>query len=273
MRVVGVVAPVLAVLVTVVTSAAAAHEYWIAPLDYRIGPGAPIEAEIRVGERFAGLAYPFVPEAYPLARLRRGGDSAPLRTTWGRTPAIAQPALGEGVNRLVVGSEESSLSYDDLSEFEAFLAFAGQPGLADRHRERGLPDAVTEVYQRHAKALVFVQGRGAGRGGPVDAPEGLRHEWVALDDPYSAEPGRPLRFRLLFEGAPAARFPVQILSRRAGEVRQTAAETDAQGILVLPESSRGEILLNAVRILPESDAPEGPHWRSLWTSMTFEHLG
>ena len=260
-----------AVLALVAAAPGAAHEYWIAPLDYRVGFGAAIEAEVRVGERFGGVTYPFVPDAYPVARLRRGEESVPIRTTWGRTPAIAQPPLGAGVNRIVVGSEASSLIYDDFAEFETFLAFAGQPELADLHRARGLPDEVTEIYHRYAKALILVEGEGRAGPGVVDAPEGLRHEWVALDDPYSGATDRPLRFRLLFEGAPAPDFPVQVLSRRGDVAQARTARTDPSGIYALPGHVRGEIMINAVRILPELDIPAGPHWRSLWTSMTFEY--
>lgn len=264
----------LAITLALTTRPVAAHEYWLEPLDYRLAPGAPIEVEVRVGEHFGGVAYPFVPDAYPVAMLRHDGASAPIRTTWERTPSIAQSPLGPGVNRLVVGSEASSLTYDDFAAFETFLAFAGQPELALRHRERNLPDAVSELYLRYAKALVLVEGvEEMAPDEAVDQPEGLRHEWVALDNPYSRAPGRPLRFRLLFEGAPAADFPVQIFEKADGEARQIDARTDAEGIYRLPENVSGEIMLNAVRILPESDAPEGPHWRSLWSSMTFEHQG
>ena len=44
--------------------AAVAHEFWIAPEDYTVDPGAPIVADLRVGQDFEGSPQTYFPNRF-----------------------------------------------------------------------------------------------------------------------------------------------------------------------------------------------------------------
>ncbi len=241
---------------------ALAHEFWIEPLVYELVADAPVEAELRVGTHFVGPNYMFIPQGYVSAKFVGPQGSRDLEFTGEDSPALTLSPLGRGLHAIVLDSAAQSLIHDD---FAAFAKFAKEVGRSDEAAAAERTGAIRESYFRHAKSLIRV-GAGSGQ----DEAHGLTYEWIGLDNPYDA-PAGPIRFQLRFNGAPAADQPVQVFARDQGSdsaAEPVALRTDIDGVLTLPETTRGEIMLNSVKLLP---APVGSaaDWISHWASITF----
>jgi len=254
------------VAVCLIVSPLQAHEFWIAPDNYRLPPDASITGELVQGEHFSGSSMPYYQRRFHRFELRRGDDLVSIKGRDGDDPALDVAALGDGLHVIIHQTKLSLVTYETLEKFEDFLESKRLAWGIEAHRARGLPDKeIREAYFRYAKALVKV---GNGRG--PDRPEGLPFELVALSNPYS-EPDR-LRVRLLFKDEPYADADLHLFHRTADGVAESWYKTDAKGEAEIPLAP-GEYLLNAVHLQEASEkmtALFGAVWQTLWASLTFE---
>lgn len=257
-------------LALAVPEGAVGHEYWVEPVEYSIAPGETLRAELKNGEDFKGVSFPYLPQAYSRFEIATPRDTHPVEGRMGDRPAAQIPRPGEGLATLVIATKKNSLTYTDFAKFERFLDGKGLGWALEAHRARGLPeDRVVESYYRYAKALVAV-GDGAGS----DTPQDLPIELVAETNPYT-DPG-PVRLQLLASGAPLPNWDVQIFHRpdRETPAVKRHVTTDAAGRVAVP-AEPGEYLINAVDIGPPRAADltgppaRQPHWESRWASLTY----
>lgn len=237
------------------------HEFWIEPRAYTLPVTSPVEADLMVGSEFLGLDYIFIPKGYVTARFASPSAQTDLEFTGQDNPSLSLATDEPGLHAVVLISRPSSLKHDDYAAFLEFAETVGRgPDIVSARRD----GPIQESYFRYAKALVGV-GDSKGR----DAAFGAIYEWVALDNPYTATEG-PVEFKLLFEGNAAADEPVQIFARDPAVKSKTLPihlKTNADGVLELPNTIRGEIMLNSVKLLPVQN--EGRDWVSYWASITF----
>ncbi|MDH3262422.1 MAG: DUF4198 domain-containing protein [Paracoccaceae bacterium] len=249
-------------------AAAKAHEFWIEPQAYEIAPGEPIVARLRNGERFNGVALPYLPAGYRRFELIEGAAARPVEARLGDEPALNMPAAAEGLAIVALETTDSILTYDDPERFRRFVAHKDLAGALEAHARRGLPEAgFSERYSRHVKALVAV---GAGMG--ADRALGLRTEIVALANPYTDDLSAGLPLQVFFEGAPRAGAQVELFARGPeGEVTITLHRTDAEGRVTVPVAPGHAYFADAVVLLDTgNDRPEaGPVWQSLWAGLSF----
>jgi hypothetical protein len=248
---------------------AQAHEFWIEPEDWTVAPGEALRAAFRNGELFAGSTLSYVPGWSERLDLVAGGARAGIPARMGDRPAVTVEDPPEGLAVIVHETAAQSLTYGPrggMSGWERVEAFAAHKDLGwmlAAHDARGLPrEGVRELYHRYARALAAV-GDGAGD----DAPTGMRHEIVALANPYADDVSGGLPVRVLLDGAPRAGAQVEIFARRGEDVVVTLARTDADGVAVIPVEPGVAYLLDAVAA-EEAGVPEAD-WRTLWASLTF----
>lgn len=237
------------------------HEFWIEPSDYTLNPNANVDANLLVGSDFVGLDYIFIPDGYFLAKFVAPNGERDIVFTGQEKPSLSLKTTESGLHAIVLVSKSSKLKHDDFAAFSAFAETVGRSADISAARQDG---PVREAYFRYAKTLVSV-GEGAGQ----DNAYGAIYEWVAIDNPYTTADG-PLRFQLLFDGKPAADQPVQLFARdlgNKGEVQPMHLSTNGEGVLLLPENVRGEIMLNSVKLLAVQS--ENLDWVSHWASITF----
>jgi hypothetical protein len=237
------------------------HEFWIEPFAYALTPETKIEANLRVGSDFVGPDYIFIPKGYDFTKFVTPSGINDIEFTGQDNPSLSFDAVETGLHTIVLISKSSKLKHDDFAAFSAFAETVGRESEAAAARRDG---PIREAYFRYAKALIAVGG-GAGQ----DRAYGAIYEWVSLDNPYTTPDG-PLKFQLFFNGKPAADEPVQVFARNqdvGGEVPPVHLRTNADGVLMLPDNVRGEIMLNSVKLLPaDSDHLD---WISYWASVTF----
>jgi hypothetical protein len=263
-------AAALAAVLTVVLVAppAKAHEFWIEPVRHQIAPGEAIEARLRNGQKFVGVALPFLPAGYRRFEVVEGDTVRKVEGRLGDEPALNLPDAAEGLAIVVLETTDSTVTYTDPEKFPAFVAHKDFPGALEEHAARGLPAAdFTEVYSRHVKALIAV---GAGEG--ADRALGLRTEIVAEANPYTDDVTGGLPLRVLLDGAPRADAQVELFARAPdGSVGITLHRTDAEGRVTVPVAPGHAYFADAVVLLDTgNDMPAiGPVWQSLWAGLSF----
>ena len=249
------------------SAVALAHEFWISPEAYQIAAGDPIVANLRVGEKLTGSAYPFLPRNTERFEIYLNGEQQEVTSRIGDRPALNQPLNGDGLAIVVHETTDLTLTYRKWEKFEAFTNHKGFSWAQDKHRARGLPETgFKEAYRRFAKSLVSL---GGGKG--EDMTVGLETEIVALANPYSYDLSTGLPVQVLFRGEPRSDVQVEVFERPPdGDVAVSLHQTNEDGIAIIPLDAGTEYLIDAVVMLTvEPEEEGGPVWRSLWASLTF----
>lgn len=257
------------ILLGLITTAAQGHEFWIDPERFEIAPGENVVAAIRVGERYKGASYAYVPARFRLFDLIQGDLRGPVQARIGDRPALNMRINDEGLLSVLYVSLDSTVTYEEPEKFVSFVTHKDAPWVLEEHKARGLPDAgFTEVYSRYAKALVAV-GEGQGE----DAARGLLTEIVALKNPYVDDLTEGLPVRVFYENAPRKQAQVEIFARQDGIVLDpVTVRTDDEGVAVIPVTPGTEYLLDAVVLrepAPSVALASGAVWESLWASLAF----
>ena len=272
------------------TTAALAKEFWLAPASYRATEGAAVPLRLLVGENFAGEAWPRPTRR--VARFVRLGPGGPADSTDLR-PALLADSLAPllrcptpGTQLLALVSQPAFVELP-AAQFTAYLRAEGL-GPALRQREEAGQTATKpgrEAYRRCAKALVLTTHGPAARL-PAPATDtvykrvlGLPLELVPEQNPYRLRPGAALTVRVLAQGQPVPGALVQVWQASLAEAAQPSAapavvhfttHANAQGRVLLRLPGAGPYLLATVRM---QEAPPAwanrADWLSTWASLTF----
>ena len=256
-----------AALAALIAGPLLAHEFWIDPVEPQVDPGGTLQADIRVGENFAGSAYAFLPPNFERFDLVMGEEVIAVEGRPGDRPALNMPAPGEGLVVVVHETRAYDLTYDGFERFKSFLEHKDALWALERAEALGLdPEAVQEVYIRYGKSLMAV-----GDGEGSDREVGLLTEVVAEANPYTDDLSAGLPVRVLYEGAPRADAQVELWARAPDDsVTVEKYRTDAEGRVTLPMEAGMDYLVDAVvyrEVEPASE--DGAHFESLWASLTF----
>lgn len=247
---------------------AQAHEFWIEAKKYQVDTGAVLEAGIFNGQDFNGVELAWFEGRIAAAQWGAGKAKGTFENRTGERPALGLASAPEGLIRLIYQSTSSRLTYDDWNTFTRFARSKGHGWAVVRHMERGLAtQSVREIYTRYCKALVSV---GGGKG--ADAAAGMRHEIVALGNPYGDVSGG-LAVALFFERKVLAGGQIDVFEKATdGTVVKTQVKSDLDGRAVVPVRAGHRYLLDSVVLLEVEGTPEngGAAWESLWASLTFE---
>lgn len=247
---------------TAATPPVAAHEFWIEPLEYRVVPGEPITARIKVGQNFEGDNLPWLPDQVVEAGIWDSDRARAFDGMVGDLPAISETAANPGLSVLYYYSRPNSLTHTVFATFETYLHESGQDDLLDVHRQRGLPDiGFIEAFSRCAKALIQV-GEDAGR----DRLTGMPLEFLAGANPYRDD-DRVLPVRLFWLGEPLGNAQVTVF-RKNGGTAIAKLRTAADGGVAIPLEAGETYLLSAVKMIPRDDQT-AIVWHSYWASLTF----
>jgi ABC-type Co2+ transport system, periplasmic component len=118
-----------------------------------------------------------------------------------------------------------------------------------------------ESYAKFAKVLLDNKS--------FDKIIGQKFEIVLLSNPSLIKPGEKLKFKVLFDGAPAQNLRISVGAEHLNGGDYAAhALTDENGIAELEISEKGLWFARTHLIRPHFD-PEQYDWESFWTSVTF----
>lgn len=257
-----------AVLITVWTATANAHEFWISPEAYVTPKGGEVQAQLRVGEEFGGASYAFNENRFTRFDLVMGNQVTPVAGRLGDTPALNMIAPAEGLVIIVHETGDNLLTYKGMKKFTKFAKHKDFEWAVQSHAERALPtERFMERYRRYAKSLVAV-----GNGEGADREVGLKTEIMALANPYTDQMDT-FPVKVLLDGKPRADTQIELFDKGPdGKVEITLHRTNAEGIGTFPVTAGHEYLVDAVQLLPldEGDPTKFPVWESVWASLTFK---
>lgn len=246
---------------------------WLDAHDWQVPAGAPVIADIRVGQDFEGAAYSYIPRDIVRLDFIAGSAVAPVGGRAGDKPAVNDVPPASGLVVIAHVSSVLTTRYKDFETFEGFVAHKDLGDAVARHDARGLPrEPFREAYVRFAKALVAV-GTAAGADRMIGPAGGFETELVALENPYRDTMADGFDVRLYYRGEPRARAQVEVYERdAAGTVTVTRLRTDAAGKATVPVKPGARYMLDAV-VLREPDPAMAAEldvlWESLWANLTF----
>ena len=251
-------------MLTLGTDPAAAHEFWLDPIDFTPKVGATVPIVHRIGINFEGDTYPFVRKLSRRFSIVDAQGERAIKTIDGDDPAGEVKFSTAGLSIVVYQRVAEPTVFATFEKFEENLKIEGLEWAIDAHRQAGkrMTD-IRELYARCAKALVSV-----GAGGGNDRAVGLPLEIIAELNPYKLNLGDPLPVRLLHTGKPVAGLLVKSFNRDDKESPRQA-RTDADGRALMQVPMAGEVLISAVHMLPPGPK-EQVEWSSLWASLTFK---
>lgn len=255
----------------------AAHEFWVAPANWAVAPGARTTLLVHVGPQFPQAGSYTTPDRIDTVRLIGPGSDTTISPPYRRDadslaadvlmPSASGTYIGVVVVKPRVGEKpgdvfQSHIAHQGLDEVGEYRAKHGETGKAVRER-----------YSRYGKTLLRV-----GSGGPgahVTQPLGLKIELVPLTDPTVLRAGARLRVRLLLDGQPARNALVGAVYAAAAskpEEWPLTARTDARGEAEFTLRDPGPWLIRAVRTQRRSDETGdlAADWESYWASLSFQ---
>ncbi len=252
---------IIAAILAIYAVQAAAHEFWI-DTEGQVQPGDEIVADLRVGQRLVGDAYPYLSSRFTRFSITTENASNPVRGLDGDIPAVSGIPAAPGLQIITHQTVPFRVTYQDWAIFQRYLTEEGLDGFANLHKARGLPETgFDERYTRYAKALVQ-----AGSIGEGDADEftGMMFELVVEANPFA--PGQiSVPVRLYWQGEPLPNWQINVFWRDT-ETQRSIVHTDAAGRARV-DLSGGKFLLNSVMLVPVNDAPVV--WQSHWASLSF----
>lgn len=258
-------------MVVFLATAALSHEVWIEPDTWMPEPNDKIAAQLLNGQEFKGINLSWNDRSIVRAELWTGDAKVPLEGRLGDIPAFAVTSYTDGLLTLLYQSTHSTVTYRDFMKFESFVTEKGFEEVIKSHKARNLPETpISEAYSRFSKALI-----GSGSGAGADAPRGLELEIVALDNPYTVQPERMMRFEVRYKGEILVGNLVTVFARNSeGEVVSIGQDTDSMGTIGFVPDPGTEYLIDTVIIREPSRAlvveTRGAVWESLWASLTFK---
>lgn len=268
-----VAAALLALALVVVPGSAAAHDFWIEPSDLRPTVGERLSLHLRVGHGGEADSVPRTPTRQ--VRFVARSPSGEIRDVAGVDGAAPAGYLVPDRAGVWTVGYRTNDAFSELAgdRFDAYLEEEGLDWAVERRRQAGLADEPgRELYSRSVKSLLQV-GDGGDRS-TLSEPLGLDLEIVPVDDPLvAATDAGKTRFRVLWNGEPAA--GIQVDAHRLGDTEHVESEvSDDGGQVAFRLGDPGAWILAAVAIeeVDPRGNDQGAHWRSVWTSLTFERL-
>lgn len=247
-----------------------AHDFWLQPQRFWIGPGTAVPIAILVGHGVDRA--PWAVASNRVVALRGIGPTGVvdhLATLRARAVA-AIPAMRFAAPGTHIVAIQSSHSRSELPavRFNDYLKEEGlTPAIRMRARAGKTGAAGREIYSRRAKALVQVGPPGA-RQPHVTRPLGLTLEIVPERNPYEA--GRTPRFplRILYQGRPLPGALVKLTNLDADQKPVATRLSDGTGRAVFTVPSSGNWQFNVVWTRPLGSDPRAD-FDTTFSSLTF----
>jgi uncharacterized GH25 family protein len=263
----------LGMLVGCHTSQLAAHDFWLQPSNYWIGPDSLTSLTLQVGHgpfrqrspiparritRFQAIAPEgAVIDLHDQVRLGGNTDDGDFR--------LKKP----GAYVLVLQTDDHAQTHLPSIRFNDYLNAEGlTPALEQRARLRRTDADGSERYSRCAKSLVQVGPPGAGSQSQVSKPLGLPLEIVPESSPYGVPRPAVLPVRVMYAGRPLAGALVKLtdLNNDASPFEVHLTDHDGRARFTMPIS--GAWLLNVIwtKPLPQSEETD---FETVFSSLSF----
>jgi uncharacterized GH25 family protein len=245
-----------------------AHEFWLAPAQYRAQAGEKIAISFLVGEGFKGEKWGARGkrlEKFIHHSPKKEYDLTDLAKTDTSQAAIQVLFKENGTHLLAMTSSNSYIELDG----EKFNAYLEEDGIEDiyaqriQNNQKNAP--AREFYSRCAKTLVQIGNKTTSNFQKI---VGTPLEIVPLQNPYTLKIGDTFSVKILFKNQILPNASIKIWHRTNSEpVKPQDVKSDAQGMVSLQLKS-GEYMISLVKMIPYTDTQQADY-QSYWASLTF----
>lgn len=254
----------LAVVLLFFCIQAQAHDFWIAPSEYRLDSPGHVTLQLQIGDNFRGDPFPRDPSHIARFIVVGAGGEERVPGSPGRDPAGAFLAKEEGLYVVGYVSHFRPVTLE-AEDFESYLQEEGLQHILKLRRERGEDHTKgIENFSRCAKSLIAV---GNLTRESRDLRLGLPLELVTERNPYLTGSDTDFSVRLYFQGKPLSGALVSTFNQENPEEKQMV-RSDENGRVTFSLPTSGVWLIKAVHMIR---APAGAEadWQSYWASLTF----
>jgi uncharacterized GH25 family protein len=241
-----------------------AHEFWLAFEKFVVKVGENVPLSFLVGEDFSGEIWQGKMASFYLYNIQGKESIADLFPNKAEEKVVFTFKT-EGTNLLAFNSQDKHIELEP----DKFLAYLQEDGLEDvialRKQKNETDKTGREQYQRCAKVLVQV---GEKMDNTFKTKVGHTFEIIPEQNPYQAQNGTQIQFKLLFKNKPLPNNMVKIWRKTDGKLIKAYLKTDKKGLISLELEKKGAYMISAVKMIPMTKNPKAD-WQSYWASLTF----
>lgn len=250
-----------------------AHDFWVQPDNYWVGPHVATPLTLQVGHGPYRQRSPIQP-----GRITRFEAITPSGTIVNLREQLHPGADSEdgnvqftapGTYLLVLETDNRAQSHLPAIRFNDYLRVEGlTPALEQRTRTRRMDADGSECYSRRAKVIVQVGDSSQNTPSHVSEPIGLPLEIVPEVNPYAEPRPTTLPVRVLYQHRPLARALVKLTQLEHDAVPFETHLTDAAGRAEFHMPGEGSWLLNVIWTTPLPKTSE-TDFETVFSSLSF----
>ncbi|MDX1939489.1 MAG: DUF4198 domain-containing protein [Saprospiraceae bacterium] len=246
-----------------------AHEFWLAPSQFRLKPGKTVQLDLLVGEDFHGELWGARKKRTESVHHYFGMQKEDLTAQALATDSLSMQfkCKKSGTHLLTMRSNNSfiELSGEDFNNYLKEDGIENILALREKQNQLGRPSR--EFYQRCAKALLQV---GKKTDDTYSINCGMPLEIIPLQNPYKLKVGDKLQVKILFEGKPLPDAVVRSWHKvDETKTNQGRFRTNLQGVAAIELNANGIWMISLVKMLETNDKSHADY-QSYWGSLTFE---
>jgi len=242
------------------------HEMWLDTTTFQQSVGKDIQISLKNGQMFQGAGLSYFKSRFSDFYYISNNKKHEIESRMGDTPAATISTDINGLLTAIYVSKKSTINYKSMDKFANFASEKGEDWVIQKHAELKFPvNNFKEEYYRFSKILI-----GVGDANGSDKNVGLKHELVALTNPYLISSSNEFFVQLLFNKEPQKNRQITIFERDVENgVSILTILTDSNGIGKFEVTEGHDYLVDNV-ILELSDNPEDDiFWKSYWAALTF----
>ena len=242
------------------------HEMWLDTTTFQQSVGKDIQISLKNGQMFQGAGLSYFKSRFSDFYYISNEQKIKIESRMGDTPAAT---ISVNTNGLVTGvyvSKKSTITYKSIDKFANFVSEKGEDWVIQKHGELKFPkNNFKEEYYRFSKILI-----GVGDASGSDKNVGLKHELVALTNPYIISSSDKFLVQLLFNNEPQKNRQITIFERDIeNKVNIRTTLTNSNGIGKFEVTEGHDYLLDNVILELNDNSEDNVFWKSYWAALTF----
>ena len=242
------------------------HEMWLDTTTFRQAVGNEFQISLKNGQMFEGIELSYFKNRFSEFYYINDDQKFNIESRMGDTPVAVLSSNSNGLITGVYVSTKSTITYKSMDKFADFATEKGENWAIETHFASKFPETnFREDYYRFSKILI-----GVGDAKGEDQSMGLKHELIALTNPYITSSSDEFSVQLLFNGQPQKNKKITIFERKIDKtVGVRTAFTDSNGISKFTVTQGNKYLVDNV-ILELNNKPQNDtFWTSYWAALTF----
>ncbi|MAI19199.1 MAG: hypothetical protein CBC71_09840 [Rhodobacteraceae bacterium TMED111] len=245
------------------------HEMWLDTTTYQQKIDAEVKLSLVNGQMFDGFELSYFKSRFSEFYYINNNKKVDIESRMGDTPAATLSFSNNGLVTGIYISEKSTINYETVDKFSEFAVEKGEGWAIKKHSDLKFPKMnFKEDYYRFSKILI---GVGNSKGSDIQA--GIKHEIVALTNPYNRDSKDKFYVKLIFNDKPQKNRQITIFERDLEKnVTTQVTFTDDDGIAKFKVIEGNEYLIDNVIIEVNEDPENDAVWSSYWAALTFRAL-